>query len=166
MEQLHHEITFDEAQFQRFMNSIANGDPSSSSSTPYVYYDDLNNLPQTTMGADAYQMYDTPEDHHSYPAPSASLSPSMPPSVPNGAYSYSSQPISLSSSMPPSNYLEETYVVDQSTSEALVQATMEQLGPMPDIAPADNAHHYDGDGDFFGRGKDDFVGGFTAKREE
>ncbi len=165
MEQLHHEITLNEAQFQYFMNSIANGDPSSSSSTPYVYYDDLNNLPQTTMGADTYQMYDTPDDHYSYPAPSASLSPSMPPSAPEDPYSYSSQAISLSSSMPPGNYPEESYAVDQSTSDALAQAAMEQLGPMPDIAPADDAHHYDADGDFFGRGKDNFVG-FTAKREE
>ena len=164
MEELHHQIALDEAQFQYFLNSIANGDSSSSSSTPYVYYNDLP-LSQTTMGADTYhQMYDTPENHHSYSAPSASLSPSMPPSAPEDPY-YSSQPIPLSSSMPPSNYHQESYTVDQSTSDALAQAAMALLGPMPNIAPADNAHQYDGDGDFFGRGKDNFVG-FTAKTEE
>lgn len=137
MDQIKREMAMQEL----YMNSIMN-DPSSSA--PYVSYDHLNNLPasQMTMGADTYQMY-TPEDLYSYPVSSTSLS----------------------SSMQPNHHYDESYMGDQPASEALVQAALQQLGPVPDIAPATNGHYYDENGDFFGRGQDTFVGP-KANREE
>lgn len=138
MDQIKHEIAIEEVQFQYFMNSLAND---SSSPAPYISYDHLNDS-QTTIGADAYQLYDAP-DPYTYPASSTSLS----------------------SSMPPNNHYDECYVGDQSTSDALAQTVLQQLGPMPDITPAANGDYYDENGEFFGRGKDTFVGPKANKEE-
>lgn len=138
MDQIKHEIALEEVQFQYFMNTLANESPSSA---PYISYDHLSNT-QTTMGADAYQLYDTP-DPYSYPAPSTSLS----------------------SSMPPNNHYDECYMGDQFTSDTLAQTVSQHLGAIPNIPPAANGDHYDENGDFFGRGKDTFVGP-KANRDE
>lgn len=138
MDQIKHEIAIEEVQFQYFMNSLAND---SSSSAPYISYDNS----QTTMAADAYQVYGAPDP-----------------------YSYLASSTSLSSSMPPNNLYDECYVADQSTSDALTQTVsqhLDHLGPIPNITPAANADSYDENGDYYGRGKDNFVGPKANKEE-
>ncbi|KAF8633893.1 hypothetical protein AX15_001196 [Amanita polypyramis BW_CC] len=142
MEELAHEMRMDEGLMQHFnslMNSIISVDPfrpTASTSSTDTDYMGVMEAPLSGHVGGTYT-----QANSFVPAPSASLSPSM------------------ATIISPMDYDDTSHNFVQYPNDALSQSVLQQTGaPTYDIAPLDNAHHYDENGDFFGCDRDTITG--------